>query len=403
MKKKWTAAVAGVLLTAVAAVTFPMLLGPAGKEVEVEVVSERVIMPSILASGTLIYEGQVTLVSEIVGRVEAVLVKEGDVVTKGQLLLRLDAESSQAEIAQLLASQRQSELNMERQRVNRDSMSIRVRRYKVLREQGLIEATKYDELVTQKNIAEVELRTSREGVKQVEAQVKQSQQRLAKTEIRAPIDGKVTSVTIKAGETAVPSAVSIAGSNLMVISDTKSMYAEINVDETDIARIAIGQQAKIVPAAFPDKSLHGKVEQVAVTPRQNPGQARNYPVKIRLDPNDVAFHPGMSCRAEIATAKSDGANHLGVPVQAVEYEDAVRMTDKTKASVFVVQQGEAVRREVETGIADDQYIEVLSGLKRDETVIVGPPRTLRFLQDGEPVKPKIATPALAASAASNPL
>ncbi len=400
MNKKWVSVAAIVLLVAVP-VASKILRGPDAKEVEVKDVEQLALTPTILASGTLTYESQVTLVSEIVGRVDAVLVKEGDKVTKGQLLLRMDAESSRAEISQLFASRRQSELNIERQQVNRDSMLVKVRRYESLHEQGLVEATKYDELVTQKNIAEVELRTSREAVKQAEAQVKQSQQRLAKTEIHAPIDGMVTSISIKPGETAVPSAMSIAGSNLMVVSDTKSTFAEINVDETDIARIVIGQRAKIVPAAFPDKSLYGKVEQIAMAPRQNPGQSRSYPVKIRLEANDVAFHPGMSCRAEIATPRADSARNLVVPLQAVEYEEAARKTDKSKASVFVVQQGRATRRVVETGVADDRNIEVLSGLKKDETVIVGPPRTLRFLRDGETVKFKTLQAAATANATTS--
>ena len=87
---------------------------------------------------------------------------------------------------------------------------------------------------------------------------------------------------IEVGETAVPSATSIAGSDLMIVADTASLYAEVNVDETDVARVAKGLGAKIVPAAFPDRSWAGTVEQVAISPRQNAGQSKSYPVKIRL-------------------------------------------------------------------------------------------------------------------------
>lgn len=387
MKKQWIAAAVLLLVIAVP-VGLHMARGQEAKPVDVARADLRAITPSILASGTLIYESQVTLVSELVGRVDEVLVKEGDRVAKGQVLLRLDAESSRAEIEQLRASRDQSELNIERQQVNRNAALAKLRRYEELRKLGLVEATKYDELATQRDLAEVELRNSHKAVKQAAAQLEQSRQRLAKTEIRAPIDGRVTQVSIKPGETAVPSAMSIAGGSLMVIADTRNMFAEVNVDETDIARVATGQTATIVPAAFPDKSLKGTVEQIALAPKQNPGQSRTYPVRIRLGSNDgVTFHPGMSARAEIATAKGS-ARHVGVPVQAVQYGEAERKGDKASASVFVLTNGKAVKREVETGVADDSHIEILKGLSGGDMVIVGPAKTLRFLRDGDAARAK---------------
>jgi HlyD family secretion protein len=397
MNKKWLAAAAIALVVGVPAAS-KILRGPPAKEVETERAAQRVLTPSILASGTLTYGSQATLVSEVIGRVDAVLVKEGDTVVRGQLLLRLDGEAARAEIAQLSASSRQAELNVERQRVARDAAAAKIRRYTALRELGLVEATRYDEFLTEKEVAEVEVRAGYEAVKQAQALLLQARQRLTRTEIRAPIGGKVTSVSIKLGETAVPSAMSIAGSNLLVISDTRTRYAEINVDEADIARIAQGQEARIFPAAFPDRSLKGRVEQVATVPRQNSGQSRSYAVRVRLDTADAGFHPGMSCRAEIALSGTGGPANLGVPVQAVQYEEAEHRDDRTRAAVFVMEQGKALRREVRTGTADDHYIEVLQGLKPDEVVVVGPPRTLRFLRDGEMVRAKASALAAAAGA-----
>lgn len=386
MKKNW---IAGITIALV--LTVPMasalLKGPDAKDVEVQRAQPRTLHPSILASGTLTYESQVTLAPETIGRVTEVLVKEGEQVRKGQVLLRLDAEASQAEVAQLAANRRQAELKVELQKVSLDAVEAKTRRYEALRKSGLIEATKYDELVAQRDAAAVELRVNREAVRQAQAQILQAQQRLSKTEIRAPIDGQVTSISIKAGETAVPSAMSIAGSSLMVISDTRSMLAEVNVDETDIGRIRIGQPGKVVPAAYPDTSLQGTVQQVAVAPRQVAGQSRSYAVKIRLAAGQADFRPGMSCRAEIFYAPGDSAKSLGVPVQAVQYEEGER--GALKASVFVVEQGKAARREVRLGVADDSYVEIASGLQRDELVVTGPTRTLRFLRDGEPVAPSV--------------
>lgn len=400
MKQKWLG-LAAIVLFVVVPVVVKTLRPVDAKEVDVERAGQRVLAPSILASGTLIYESQATLASEVIGRVEAVLVKEGDVVSKGQLLLQLDGEAPRTEITQLLANGRQAKLNVLRQRITRDAALAKIRRYEALRERGLIEATKYDELVTQKEVAEVEVRASEEAVTQAEALLQQSRQRLQRTEIRSPIDGKVTSISIKLGETAVPSAVNIAGSTLMVISDTRSKYAEINVDEADIARIAVGQDTRVVPATSQGRALRGKVELLATVPRQGAGQGRTYAVKVRLDAGEVDFHPGMSCRAEIATSTVGGTKNLSVPVQAVQYSEGQEKNEKLKGAVFVMNDGRAIKREVETGATDDSFIEIRSGIADGQVVIVGPAKTLRFLHDGDSVRSKVSV--TSSTAASNPL
>ncbi|MBX5459945.1 MAG: efflux RND transporter periplasmic adaptor subunit [Steroidobacteraceae bacterium] len=361
--------------------------------VETEEVSLRAISPSILASGTLTYQSEVKLVPEVIGRVREVLVKEGDYVEQGQLLLRLDPTAALAEIAQLEAALRQSQLNIERQRVTLRNQQAKWERFQALKAQGLIDTNTYDDVAYQRELAEVELNTSLEMLKQTEAQLKQARERLAKTEFRAPISGTVTAVLIEVGETAVPSAMSIAGSDLMTVADTRSMFAEVNVDETDIARVAVGQSASVVPAAFPDQSWQGTVEHVALSPRQAAGQSKTYPVKIRLAGNqNLRFHPGMSCRVEIATRSGKGSKALAVPVQAVRYEQT-GTNKRAAASVFVVEGGRARKRSVETGIADDTYIEIVRGLTAGESIVTGPAKILRFLKDGDRISVSHSAPA----------
>jgi HlyD family secretion protein len=217
----------------------------------------------------------------------------------------------------------------------------------------------------------------------------QAEEALAKTEIRSPLDGKVTAIYVKVGQTAVPSFSGISGSTLVDVADTASIDAEINVDETDIARVKVGYEARVVPAAFPDKTLTGTVEQVAIAPRQVPGQNKSYPVRIRLtNTAEVIFHPGMSCRAEVLTGAQSDTKVIAVPVQAVRYEDNTDKSanaEKSVANVFIFDAGKAVKRPVTTGTADDSYIAVTAGLKEGEQVIVGPAKTLLFLLDGEKV------------------
>ena len=369
------------------------------KPVDVSVVGQRSITPSILASGVLAFGSQVTLVSEVLARVDEVLVEEGHLVRRGQLLLRLENVALKAEIDQLSAARRQAELTVDRQRIRQEAAVAKFRRYEELRRHGMVDALRYDDLASEVQLGEVELRNSREAVRQSTASLAQAQQRLTKTEVRAPIDGIVTSVSIKQGETAVPSAMSIAGGSLMVVADTRQLYAEIQVDESDIARVVAEHAASIVPVAFPDRSLKGKVETIALTPRQLPGQSRTYPVRVRLEPvAGLKFHPGMSVRADIATAAT--AQRLAVPLQAVQYEGAAG--GASKAHVFVVQNGRVLKRAIESGVSDDSHLEVLKGLSAEDVVVVGPAKTLRFLREGERVQARPAAVKTAAVAQAQP-
>ncbi|HXC59217.1 MAG TPA: efflux RND transporter periplasmic adaptor subunit [Steroidobacteraceae bacterium] len=381
-----------ILITVVALVlVVPVVLkktrGGDAKEVEVETVATRVITPTILASGTLTYQTEIRMVSEVMGRVKELRVKEGDQVKQGDLLLRLDPAAVQAQVDALEAGLRQSKLAIDRQRLASETLETKWTRYQKLRETGVIDANTYDEIRSQHDQSKVDLSSSLQQAMQTEAQLKQMREQLAKTELRSPINGRVTQLTIKSGETAVPSVTSIAGSDLMIIADTSNMYAEVNVNETDVARVVPGQTAQIVPAAFPDKAWAGVVETVAVSPRQVAGQGKSYPVKIRLKAsNDMQFHTGMSCRAEIATRAEDAKPVIAVPVQAIKYEDAEERDQAGKSSLFVVKDGKVSKHNVETDVADDSYIAITKGVAVGDRVVTGSGRTLRFLKDGERVK-----------------
>jgi HlyD family secretion protein len=376
-------------------VTVPVVLkisrGGEAKPVDIEPVVRHVLSPTILASGALTYQAEVKLVSEIMGRVRQVLVNEGDEVKKGQLLLQLDPAQAQAQVAQFEASLAQSRLAIERVRVNAMTLDTKWKRFQALREKGLVDQNSFDDIASQRNMAQVELESSSQVMHQTEAQLNQAREGLAKTQLRAPIDGKVVALIIKSGETAVPSAMSIAGSDLMTVADTSSLYAEVNVNETDVARVGVGQTARIVPAAFPDKSWAGVVERVASSPRTVAGQGKSYLVRIRLsDAEGLRFHTGMSCRAEIATRRDDTTPVIAVPVQAVRYEEAVNRNEPAKASLVVVKAGRANLRSVETGLADDAFLEITKGVEAGEDIVTGPARTLRFLREGDRVARKDA-------------
>lgn len=387
-RKQW------IVMGAIAAlIVIPVVLklsrSDTHKVVDVQPATTHALSPTVLASGTLTYESQVTLAPEVTGRVQEILVEEGEQVARDQLLMRLDPKLPRAAIEQSKAQVRQARLRIERSQVDFDAQVTKVKRFEALRANGMIDANSLQELISARDLAEVDLRTSREQLSQSQAQLSQAEEQLAKTEIRSPLDGKVTAIYVKVGQTAVPSFSGISGSVLVDVADTTSIDAEINVDETDIARVKVGAVARVVPAAFPDKTLSGTVEQVAIAPRQQAGQNKSYPVRIRLENTaGVIFHPGMSCRAEVLTASQDEGKVLAVPVQALRYEDnpdKSSKAEKSLASVFVHSSGRVAKRNVTTGTADDSYIAVTSGLKEGEQVVVGPAKTLLFLLDGEKV------------------
>ncbi len=389
--KKTLLMIVGLALVAAVPLGMRMKRGSAAKEVEVETVETRIISPTILASGSLTYQTEIRIMSEVMGRVKELYVKEGDRVQKGDLLLRLDPATVQAQVDRLEAGLQQSQLAIERARVSADTAETKWKRYQQLRESGVIDANSYDEVRSQRDQSKVEFQSATQQSRQTEASLKEAREQLAKTELRAPISGRLTAVKIKVGETAVPSATSIAGSDLLVIADTTNLYAEVNVNETDVARVVPGQEARIVPAAFPDKSWKGEVETVAVSPVQVQGQGKSYLVKIRLTKSDdLQFHTGMSCRAEIVTRGSDAAAVTAVPVQALQYEEAQERDENAKSSIFVVVDGKAVKREVEEGVADDTYVAIEKGLEAGARIIIGPSKVLRFLREGERVSVKAA-------------
>lgn len=397
MKKKL---IVGALLVAFFAVPVALKLNArsAGREAEVTTVQNLQIHPSILATGNLVFRQEVQLSAEVIGKVAAVLVKEGDQVKRGQILLKLDPTVYVAEVAQQEASRRNAAIAIERAQINLANQQRGLDRTGQLYKAKYIDISKYDDAVHQVDLAKVELRASRETLEQASALLSQSREHLAKTEVRAPIDGTVTAVPIKIGETAVASATGIAGSSLMTIADVGSIMAEVNVDEADIARVSVGQQAKVFPAAFPDQPVTGRVESVAMAPKTaglgQASQGRSYVVKLRLEDPKIALRSGMTCRVEIVVGSS--AAKPAVPIQAILSEEIAATGTKDKDAVkntsyvYVVADGKAKKTTVELGLSDDANQEVTRGLAVGQTIVVGPARQLRELHDGDPIKPKKA-------------
>jgi HlyD family secretion protein len=373
------------LLAIVAVIVVPLLIkagrGDSSKEVEIAVAAEQAIRPTILASGVLAYLNEVNLTSEVVAKVREILVKEGDTVEQGQLLLRLDPESYRNAIEREEASRRQGLISIERQRLALALAEKKLERGVQLFERKMIGQSEFDDLRNARDLARVELKSSEEAVRRADAILGEARDQFSKTDIRSPISGVIVALPIKVGETAIASTNAFAGAQLMKIADTSAIQAELKVDEADIAKIAVGQDVNVYAASYPDMAIKGKVEQIALAPTLE-NQGRSYEVTALLEaPRDIALRSGMSARADIFLG--DGGSKLAVPVEAVGID--VDEDKKATRYVWVDRDGQARKVVVEVGMSDDTWEEITSGLKAGDRVITGPGKVVRGLVEGDRV------------------
>jgi HlyD family secretion protein len=253
--------------------------------------------------------------------------------------------------------------------------------------------------------------TSVSRVEQQKALLERSQDLLSKTIIRSPLAGVITQMNVEVGERAVPGTLNNPAATLMVIADLSVIEAEVEVDETDIVDLALGQLAVVKVDALPDTPIDGTVTEIGNSAIQTVSQeeAKDFKVVIQLKEPPASLRPGLSCTGEITTAIREHV--LAVPMQALTVREfpvdetgaLVRKADKEKDSakesdpdqkreefegVFKVVEGEAEFVPIETGILGDTEIEVVSGLTEGTEIITGSFKTLRDLNDGDAVKAK---------------
>jgi HlyD family secretion protein len=366
-------------------------------EVKVQQVAAENIKRSILASGTLVYKEQVQLRSEVIGQVSEMLIEEGDEVTKGQVLMRLEPRTFRADVEQQAAFVRIQKIAIEHQSKKIENLKSQWQRKHDLYQRKILDRDAYELIDNQYALAKIDLRSRQESLLQAQATLDKAQERLDKTVFRSPIKGIATSVDIKQGETAISGSTNISGSNLITLADPSSILIEVEVDEADIANILVGQQADIFAVAFPDKALKGQVQSIATTAKRAQGrQGLSFKVKILLsDSNTIAVRPGMSCRAEIYTQSK--SKTIAVPSESIIFASQGKNAQEDDESdnevladnvdhVFVLIDGKAVKQTVELGISNDRLQEITSGLKVGDKVITGPARALGKLKDAQSVK-----------------
>ncbi|WP_119395203.1 efflux RND transporter periplasmic adaptor subunit [Salinibius halmophilus] len=346
----------------------------AGISVTVEEVSVRDITPLTLSSGTIIYGDVRRLRPDITAQAERVAVEEGDLVARDQLLIELDTEDYETEYEGAEVAVSLQRLAVERARLNISQTEEQLARQRELVSRNVVGRDTVDSIERQLAFARLDLRTAEQQLKQSETQLQAIQDKLDRAEIRAPIAGIVSALDIKEGEMAVGS----TGPAVISVADPGDVQAEVQVNEAKIGNVAVGQAVDVYAVAYPDTPMRGTVEHIATSAR--PAAGRNgltFTVKIRIDDDSgLPIKPGMSCRAEIKGDTREDV--ISVPSMAIQI-------DEGQPIVWVVENDQVERREVELGEPDLNYQEVLSGLTAGETVVTGPVSKFLLLADGEPV------------------
>ncbi len=376
--------------------------------VQTEKVEKRNITQVVSATGKINPVYQVKISAEATGEVVDLPVREGDVVRKGQLLLRIKPDNYEAQKNSADARLAQSKSSLSATKAQLDKVESDYKRMQELAQKKLasdaeLESAKSTYLQTLGNYEAM-----KSGVTQAEASLKDAITNLNKTIVYSPLNGTISKRDIDLSERVLGSGFS-PGTEMLTVADLSKMEATVNVDENDVVLISVGDTAKIHVDAFTDKVFTGVVTQIgnsAITKGLGTqDEVVNFEVKILIINPENKIRPGMSCDADIQTEKKE--NVLSVPIQSVTARVAKEtMTDasqsgdqaaaeakakkernnKPKEVVFITQDNKAKMIEVKTGISDDTYIEIVSGLKGNEDVVSGPYRAIsKELEDGSKV------------------
>lgn len=378
-------------------------------EVRVERAHARPLVARVASTGHIEPKRSVDISADISGRVVELAVEEGEDVREGDLLLVIDPLQYRAAVEQARAGLSEARAREAQARAAFLQAERDATRLETLEERA-------PDLVTDQEVelARTEAETRRalwqaaeHAVEQAEAALAQAEDRLAKTVIRAPMSGRVTRLNVDEGETAVVGTISTPGTLLMTISDLSVMEAVMEVDETDVPRVALGDSASVEIDAFPGRRFSGRVTKIgnsSIRPREpraaagSSGSERaiDFEVRITLDDPPEGVRPDLSATADVVTAVRPAA--LAIPITAVTLVEAERMpsellgpeeadgTRREVEGVFVVEEDVARFRPVEVGIAGESHFEVLDGLAEGEWVVSGTYQAIRELEDGARVR-----------------
>lgn len=434
-RKKWI-----IVLIVIIPLTLIVTIFSLNNEKKVEVQTIKVerkdkLQSFVTASGEIQAKEFVDIQSEVTGIITEIYVKEGDNVKVGDLLLTIDPTQAKTEVeiakAQLQvalaeAKSQEMQIKLSQSILDRDKKSLSLEqthleqaisklkkieksftRRKELLEDGLISAEEFENLQTELDLTKEEVKSAEKRVSQMESQVKsselsieqmkiqlqaalsrvdsakanlaQAENLLNKTKIYAPINGVILLLNVDKGERAVPGIQSSPQATLMRIANMSLLEAVVKVDETDVVNLALGNEAKIVVDALPEKTLKGNIIEISNSPIN---EEKEFKVTIKLEDYPNILKPGFSLSADIITNSKE--NILVIPLTSLTIREIeVNNEKKEVQGVFIIDKVQrAIFKPVKTGIIGRTEVEVIEGLDEGDEIISGPYKILRTITEG---------------------
>src|SRR5258705_5741635 len=386
--------------------------GKKATEVRTELVQGRDLVASVTASGQVRPQTKVDLSADITGKIVRLSVKEGQMVSKGQFLLQIDAQQAEANVQRMQASLASSRAQMAQAEANLLQAQKSYERTAQIKKTNptLISDEQMEQLRTSVDVNKALYESARHSIDQSNASLREATSSLGKTSIFAPMSGRVTRLVVENGETAIQGTMNKDAATLLTIADMSVLETKVKVDETDVARISLGDSAVIQIDAFPDTTFIGRVTKIsnsavksATGAQPSADQAVDYDVTIQLINTPTETRPDFSATAKIIT--DTRKNVLSIPIIALTVRENEALTKgdtavglgkpkpkkevgkKDVERVFVVAADNKVTfRPVKVGIAGEKHFEVLNGLKAGDKIVAGTYQAIRELKDGAVVR-----------------
>lgn len=389
MSKKKIGIILGIVALVVLVVVVSVVKsGPKGFEVEAVKVAKGDVSPMVTADGLITAKDTVNLSSQVMGEIVSIPFQEGARVHKGDVLVQINPDTYQRDVASAKANLDASVVAESQARVTLAQRQRDWDRAEDLFKQKIFSTSQRDDAKLALDQARLAADSAKAMAAQARAYFQKAQDNLAKTTMRSPIDGVVTAVNAKEGETAVMGTMNFAGTVILTVSDLSQIITEVQVDEADFPRLRLGQPVIVIVDALGGKKYEGKVIEIGASAQASSAGSqaniRQFKVKVAITSADEQLRPGVTARVKLIADKRVGV--LRVPIGAIRTEEK---SGEQVFFVFLDKQGKATKKIVKTGLSDDLYTEVAEGLAQDDVVIIGPYRVLRLLAEGDKVKAKI--------------
>jgi len=360
--------------------------------VNVQKVERTDLRSLVTATGKIEAQKKVDLSANVMGQIVNLAVREGDVVAKGDFLLQIDQNQRQA--TALSAEESLKALFFDRDAARAQAEEARKsfeRAQRTFAEQVVPQA-ELDRAQAAWEGAEANAKAVERRIEQARANLAGARDELSKTKMTSPISGIVTALPVEEGEIAVIGTMNNAGTKLMTISDMSVVEAVMEVDETDVPTVRVGQSAEVRVDAYGDEKFAGIVTEVGSSPIQSitgsTDAAVNFEVRIQIKDPPPTIRPGFSCSADILTGTATGA--LAVPIQALVTRDKEGEKGKVEEGVYRLQTDGKKKTAhfavVSSGMTGETQVEILSGLAEGDEVVTGPFKSLRDIKDGDRVR-----------------